>query len=157
ADDVADDHHEEAEVEQRAADAQQPRFVQLRGAGGPAELVVAVPPDRAEDQDRDHHVRQHAPQQDVEGAHRGPPGGKGASSSPTCSCGGPVRASARAPATSAGEGPGSSAHTASTGAAYAVRASRSASRSSSNPARCSCRTASPSARSAVAPYSSTAG
>ena len=48
--DVADEDHQDAEVEQRRADPQQPRLVQLGGPGGPAELVVAVAPDRAADQ-----------------------------------------------------------------------------------------------------------
>ena len=61
--DVPDDHEQQAEVEQRRADPQQPRLVQLRRARRPAELVVAVAPDRAADQDRDHDVREHAPQQ----------------------------------------------------------------------------------------------
>src|SRR5262249_12679531 len=39
--DVAEGHEQDAEVEQGAAPAQQPAFVELGGAGGPAELVVA--------------------------------------------------------------------------------------------------------------------
>ena len=50
ADDVAADDPEHAEVEQRAADAQQPVLVELGGAGGPAELVVAVAPQVADDE-----------------------------------------------------------------------------------------------------------
>ena len=42
ADDVAEDHHQDAEMEHRAADPQQPCLVELRRAGGPAELVVPV-------------------------------------------------------------------------------------------------------------------
>ena len=63
ADDVADDHDEDAEVEQRAAEPQQPRLVELRRAGGPAELVVPPPPDGAADAGRDerHDVRQAPP------------------------------------------------------------------------------------------------
>ena len=49
---MADDHPEHAEVEQRAADAQQPVLVELRRAGGPAELVVAVAPEVPDDEDR---------------------------------------------------------------------------------------------------------
>ena len=60
--------------------------------------------------------------------------------------GGPVRARAFAAATSAGDGPGSSAQTASTGAAYGVPASSRASRSSSMPGRCSCSSARPPAQ-----------
>ena len=59
---------------------------------------------------------QHAPEQDVHRAHRVLR--NGASSRPTCSRGGPQRASAFAAATSAGDGPGSRAQTASTSAAY---------------------------------------
>ena len=40
-----DEDDQDAEVEQRAADAQQPRLVELRRPGGPAELVVAPAPD----------------------------------------------------------------------------------------------------------------
>ena len=65
ADEVADDDEDEAEVEQRRADPQQPRLVQLRGARGPAELVVAVAPDRAADEQRQHDVREDSPQQHV--------------------------------------------------------------------------------------------
>ena len=93
--DVPDDHDEQAEVEQRAADPQQPRLVELRGAGGPAELVVAVAPDRAADQDGEHDVGQHAPEQDVAPASSRwlQSGGsrRGVGSSPTCSRGGPLR------------------------------------------------------------------
>ncbi len=86
--DVPDQHQQDPEVEQRAADAQQPPFVELRGAGGPAELVVAVAPDVSEDEHREADVGQHDPQQDAAGAglhrqgdmlwgrgHRGPPAG----------------------------------------------------------------------------------
>src|SRR5207249_2510977 len=50
ADDVAADDAEQAEVEQRAADPQQAVLVELGGAGGPAELVVAVTPEVAGDE-----------------------------------------------------------------------------------------------------------
>ena len=43
-DDVAADDAEHPEVEQRAADPQEPVLVELGGPGGPAELVVAVAP-----------------------------------------------------------------------------------------------------------------
>jgi len=41
-DDVTENHHQDAEMEHRARDAQQPRLIQLRRPRGPAELVVAV-------------------------------------------------------------------------------------------------------------------
>ena len=51
--DVAADDEQDAEVEQRRAEPQQPALVQLAGARRPAELVVAVAPDVAADEDRD--------------------------------------------------------------------------------------------------------
>ena len=69
ADDVAEDHHQNAEMKQRAADPQQPAFVELRRSGGPAELVVPVAPPGADHQDRDGHVRHDVPEQ-CGGAHR---------------------------------------------------------------------------------------
>ena len=68
--DVPDEDDEDAEVEQRRPDPQQSRLVELGGAGGPAELVVAVAPEGAEHQRGDDEVGQHAPQQDV---HQRPP------------------------------------------------------------------------------------
>jgi hypothetical protein len=44
-DHMAGDHHEGAEMEQRAAPAQPAVFEELAGVGGPAELVVPVAPD----------------------------------------------------------------------------------------------------------------
>src|SRR5690606_40375742 len=110
--DVAQQDQQDAEVEQGAADAQQPPLVELGGAGGPAELVVAVAPDVAEDEHGEADVRQDDPQQDAAGAgldgqgqrvggsgHRGPPaGGTGGNcggaegSRPTCASGGPSAA-----------------------------------------------------------------
>ena len=46
-DDVTAHHHEEAQVEQGGGQAQDAGLVPLRGAGGPAELVGAPPPDHA--------------------------------------------------------------------------------------------------------------
>ena len=51
---------------------QQPVLVELRGPGGPAELVVAVAPDVADDEDRQAQVGDDDPE---EGAHRGAPTG----------------------------------------------------------------------------------
>ena len=53
ADDVAEEDPDDAEVEQRAADPQQPVLVELGGPGGPAELVVAVTPQVAHDEGRE--------------------------------------------------------------------------------------------------------
>jgi hypothetical protein len=39
------------EVKQRRADPEQPRLVKLGRLGGPSELVIAVSPDQAADQD----------------------------------------------------------------------------------------------------------
>ena len=78
ADHVAEEDAEDAEVEQRAADAQQPVLVELRGAGGPAELVVAVAPDVADDEDRQADVRDDHPQELV---HRRAPAKVGMGSS----------------------------------------------------------------------------
>ena len=121
-DDVADQDEEDAEVEQRRADPQQPGLVQLGGAGGPAELVVAVAPDGAADQDRQRDVGEHAPQQHLHrvalstnGSSRGSYGSR-----PTASRGGPERAIASAACRSAGEAPGSVSQTACSTAPYAA-------------------------------------
>ena len=70
--DVPDEDEQDAEVEERRADAQQARLVELGRAGRPAELVVAVAPDGAADEARDAEVGQDAPQEGVhEWASRG--------------------------------------------------------------------------------------
>ena len=91
---MAADRGERAVVKQRASPLEQSPLEQLGGAGGPSELVVAVAPDVAEDEDRDRDVRDHDPQEDVAGAHRrastvGMTSGGANGSSPTSSCGGP--------------------------------------------------------------------
>ena len=63
--DVPEEDEQDAEVEERRADAQQARLVELRRAGRPPELVVAVAPDGAADEARDAEVGQHAPQEGV--------------------------------------------------------------------------------------------
>lgn len=68
---VSHDNGEDAEVEQRTGDPHQFAFVQLTRAGRPTEAVVAVTPDHAHDEDRNRHIRQDVPQQDVSGAHAG--------------------------------------------------------------------------------------
>ena len=71
--DVAERDQQDAEVEQRAAQAQQAALVELGGAGGPAELVVAVPPVVAHHEDGDRDVGDDDPEDDVDRA-----GGAGA-------------------------------------------------------------------------------
>src|SRR5699024_11193625 len=76
ADDMSDEHDDNPVVEQRAADPQQRRLVELRGPGGPPELVVAVAPDESDDHQRQRHVRDDVPedlQRTVAAAHRVPP------------------------------------------------------------------------------------
>src|SRR5690606_28275032 len=80
ADEVPAEHQQDADVEQRAAPAQDVALVQLRGAGGPAELVVPVAVDRAQYEHHQGHVRQDRPEQDVRGAHLRPPRGSGTGS-----------------------------------------------------------------------------
>src|SRR5699024_5714161 len=63
---VPEEDPDDPVVEQRGADRQQFRLVDLAGAGGPAESVVAEPPDVAEHEDGEHHIRQHHPQQQLE-------------------------------------------------------------------------------------------
>ena len=60
--DVPEEHHKNAEVEQRARDPQQPRLIELRRAGGPPELVVTITPPGSDGDDRQRHVRHHVPE-----------------------------------------------------------------------------------------------
>src|SRR5690606_16205939 len=125
---------------QRAAQPEQPLLVQLRRAGGPAELVVAVAPDVAADEDRDGHVRQSHPQDHVHGAecHALPLAiARPYGSRPTCSCSGPVAAKRATAVRSRLVNAGSVAVTESMTSAHGDRASCKPSRSSSSPARCS--------------------
>src|SRR5690606_23031248 len=62
-DDVTGEHTEHAEVEQGAADAQQLALVELRGAGGPPELVIAPAPDVPDDEGRQAQVRNDDPEE----------------------------------------------------------------------------------------------
>ena len=71
--DVSRQHGQDAEVEQRGRDAQQTGLVELRGAGGPPELVVLVAPDQPAHQGQHDHVRQDSPEQDVDHVHGFPP------------------------------------------------------------------------------------
>ena len=106
-DDVAADRGERAVVERRAGPAEDLVLEQLRRAAGPAELVGAVAPPRADDERRDRGVRQDDPEQDLAGAHaRAPVGiasGGPYGSRPTASSGGPSRAS-RATSRALGDG-----------------------------------------------------
>src|SRR5699024_4132462 len=121
-----------------------------------------VTPDRAADQHREHHVREHAPQQGVHhpapfvlsciGSRRGSYG-----SSPTDSVGGPAPAICMTAARSAGEAPGSVSHTATATSAYAVSLSCKAIRSSSRLGRYASSNWRPSDGSTTAAYSSTIG
>ncbi len=62
---MAADDQEQGVVEEGPADAQQAGFVELAGAGGEAEAVVAVAPGGAGDQDHQDEVGQHSPQSDA--------------------------------------------------------------------------------------------
>lgn len=111
---VAGDHEQQAVVEERARDPQQPALVQLTGPGGEAETVVAVAPGRPRHQHHQGQVRQDAPQGGVQVPHRRAPSscgrgwaGKGPRTSrPTASVGGPVRVRRRASSRLAGARPG---------------------------------------------------
>ena len=154
-DDVADEDAEDAEVEQRAADAQQPVLVELRGPGGPAELVVAVAPASGRRRRRSGRRRERPPTGARSSA--APPGNDGIGSGspavrpspparaelgvangarPTSSSGGPSAASRRTASRSSPRSGGSVAHTASHAPAPTASRRRAAtSRSSSRPAR----------------------
>src|SRR5699024_8256719 len=95
-------HHDDAVVEQRAADPQHPRFVELGRAGGPAELVVPVAPEHPAEHAYQRHVRDHVPEHcQCAAGHRDPPVACNEAvrlstgtvteygSRPTDSCGGP--------------------------------------------------------------------
>ena len=69
AEEVPEDDEEQPVVEQRRAVAQEALLVQLAGPGGPAELVVAVPPDRPHHQHGEGHVRHDHPEDDPVGTH----------------------------------------------------------------------------------------
>ena len=118
-------------MEQRAADPQQPVLVELGGAGGPAELVVAVAPEVADHERRQAQVGNDHPEEDVhqraprERRHRqrrgsvrqGGPGSKAGVAygvRPTSSSGGPSAASRRTASRSSPWSGGSVAVTAST-------------------------------------------
>ena len=114
-DDVPEDHHQDAEVEQRAADPQQPALVELGGAGGPAEFVVPVSPPGADHQDRDGHIGYDVPEHGAD-VHPDPfrtPMVRANGSRPTDSAGGPCMASLRASFRSAAVAGGRVADTAS--------------------------------------------
>src|SRR5680860_900120 len=172
-DDVAEEHADDPEVEQRATDPQQPVLVELRGPRGPAELVVAVPPEMAHHEDRETDVRDDHPQDLV---HPGAPGkvgmgnpdgvapdegvaglncGVAKGARPTSSSGGPSAARRRTASRSSPRRCGSVEVTASITPAHGDPASRSDNRSSSSPARWSSISPHPSRWSIVAAYSST--
>ena len=154
ADDVAADDAEHPEVEQRAADPQQPVLVELGGPGGPAELVVAVAPpgDRPRRSSGTGRGRRRRGTRSSAGSwerRHGQQGGRGAApvaapglncglangASPTSSSGGPSAASRRTASRSSPRSGGSVAVTASIRRAHGEPMSRSERRSSSRPAR----------------------
>src|SRR5690606_5105420 len=160
------EHPEHAEVEQRAAQAKQAALVDLRGAGGPAELVVAVPPDVAEHERGERDVGQDHPQlggQGQTGVHRRPSesvnsdGSRANGSSPTSSSGGPSAASSAMRRRSAVVSGGRVATTAASAPAYGEPLSDNDSRSSSITGRCSPSRRSPPIGSTVAANSSSTG
>src|SRR6185437_2880180 len=143
ADNVPGDGREGAVVEDGGAPFEQAPFLQLGGAAGPAELVVAPAPDVADDEDAERQVRQGHPYENLPGAaasHRGVsipvryPGGANGSR-PTSSAGGPCSQDRRTRAWSLRRRPGSCAQTASMTSAYGDGASRSARSRSSRSAR----------------------
>src|SRR5690348_12863460 len=165
ADQVTRDHAEHAEVEERGAQAQQPVLVELRGACGPAELVVAIAPVVADHEHGQADVGEDHPREDP---HRratsgrragtvgmprsvGPPYGD----SPTSSSGGPSAISRCTAVSSSPCSGGSVAHTASTAAAHGLDASRSEIRSVSRLARWSVSSPTPTPASTVAANSRT--
>src|SRR5262249_45057475 len=74
ADDVAGDGRERAVVEDRRAPLEQPALLQLGGPAGPSELVVAPPPDVADDEHPESQVRQGQPPRNPQRAGGGPRG-----------------------------------------------------------------------------------
>src|SRR6185437_1776987 len=120
-------------VKQRGAPFEQPAFLELGGAAGPAELVVAPPPDVPDDEGDHRGVGQDDPPPEVPAAHRGSPrlplrnsgGAKGATptgSSPTSSVGGPSVISRRTSAAWRAVSGGRPAQTASSTPAYGLAA-----------------------------------
>src|SRR6185437_14220046 len=141
ADHVPGDGAEGAVVEDRGAPLEQAAFLELCGAAGPAELVVAPPPDMADDEDAQGEVGQRYPHEDLPRAgiaHREASRYSGGAngSRPTSSAGGPDSQRRRTSAWSGRRSAGSSAQTASTTSAYGDEASRSPRSSNSNSARC---------------------
>src|SRR4051794_459134 len=119
---MAEHDEQDAEVEQRRTQPQQPVLVELAGARRPAELVVAVAPDVPAGEDRNRDVRDDDPQQRVH--LRAPMYSGGANgSSPTSSAGGPDRASSSARSMSCTAGSGRTARIASSTSTYGECAS----------------------------------
>src|SRR5215472_7972276 len=167
---VTESDQENAEVEEGAADSQQPALVKLGRAGGPAKFVIPVAPDMTDDEGRESRIRYPDPQEDVQctacvGAacrdgHRsttcesGMYSGGANAASPTRSSGGPSAARRAAAARWSPRSGGSVAEIESSTSAHGESHPRSASRSSSSPARCAVSIFAPLSGTAVAAYSS---
>ena len=137
---MAEQDEEDAEVEQRAAQPQQPVLVQLGGPRGPAELVVAVPPHSARRRTRSGRCRARRPTGRRPGrAHDPAPLG----SLSTSAAGGGPAASARACTPVGRTGRGPPPRSGGPSAASRSTASRSLPRSGGSVAQTACATRRP--------------